>query len=198
MKTLLWNRSSRFVSWGRTFRKSFANRDVYFFTVRFKNHNCHLSTSADSNIKKNWWVVCDAQLFQAPPPSVTANQCLWLQSDSKNRREQFLTTINPPAAPSVSRWFKCRDQTHTAGPNQWMVNGQYIRWIRANGWAQWTSQRPWPSSHQEAPREHLLCFRCSGVRNQSYYPGEERKQTVSGLFSGFVWVNGSSVRLCTF
>lgn len=114
-----------------------------------------------------------------------------------SRREHFhrWSTSCPP---SVIRWSKSRDHAHTAGPNQWTANGQYIRWIRANGSAQWMGQRPWPSSHWEAPHEQCLCFRHSEVRNQSYYPGEEGEQAVSGLFSGFVRVNSSSVRLCTF
>lgn len=91
----------RFVSWGRTFRKSFTNRDVYFFTVRLKNHNCHLSTSADSSMKKPKLMNC---LWRSALPGATSiGHC----------KSVSLTTIwqqEQERAISDHQWSTCSSQ----------------------------------------------------------------------------------------
>lgn len=108
----IWIRKSRFGAPWTRFRKALMDRDVHFFWFWLSDSGSTTATPLLqlTAIRKSWWVVCDAQLFQASPPSVTANQCP-LSANLTGRTgaspQQEGGNISPPwstFSPSALRW----------------------------------------------------------------------------------------------
>lgn len=135
-----------------------------------------LVRTTSTPIRKSWWVVCCTLLFQAPSPSVIANQCTNWQGGWKwtlCRKDWYMVTGDQRSDPQwlgadMIWWSKFK-------PLQWMANGQYVAWMKANETAQWRSQQPRPSSGQEGTCVRWLFLEFQRGKIKSHYPDGEKK-----------------------